>query len=116
LPGAPDGCCCPLGPQPDRAALAANEKTEGDGSISRLWRRPISIALITGGLAVINLCGFPLLPGFLSCYLGADERQLPPASTRGLQGLLLGRQCMLSRTPDNASGVGQQKTGLWPAF
>jgi len=51
---------------------------------------PISIALVAGGLAVINPCGFPLLPAFLSFYLGADERRLPPAPTRILQGLLVG--------------------------
>jgi cytochrome c-type biogenesis protein len=39
---------------------------------------------------VINPCGFPLLPAFLSFYLGADERRLPPAPTRALQGLLVG--------------------------
>ena len=39
---------------------------------------------------MINPCGFPLLPAFLSFYLGADERRLPPAPTRALQGLLVG--------------------------
>ena len=34
---------------------------------------PISIALVAGGLAVVNPCGFPLLPAFLSYYLGAQE-------------------------------------------
>ena len=51
---------------------------------------PISIALVAGGLSVINPCGFPLLPAFLSFYLGADERRLPPAPTRALQGLVVG--------------------------
>jgi cytochrome c biogenesis protein CcdA len=51
---------------------------------------PISLALAAGGLAVLNPCGFPLLPAFLSFYLGADERQLPPAPTRVLQGLVVG--------------------------
>jgi cytochrome c-type biogenesis protein len=41
-------------------------------------------------LAVVNPCGFPLLPAFLSFYLGADEDQLPPAPTRIVQGLLVG--------------------------
>ena len=45
---------------------------------------------MAGGLAVVNPCGFPLLPAFLSFYLGADERRLPPAPTRVLQGLLVG--------------------------
>jgi len=31
-----------------------------------------------------------LLPAFLSFYLGADERRLPPAASRALQGLLVG--------------------------
>jgi cytochrome c biogenesis protein CcdA len=51
---------------------------------------PLSIALSAGGLAVVNPCGFPLLPAFLSFYLGADERTLPRAPTRVLQGLLAG--------------------------
>ena len=51
---------------------------------------PISVALVAGGLAVVNPCGFPLLPAFLSFYLGADEKQLPSAETRLLQGLYVG--------------------------
>jgi len=51
---------------------------------------PISIALASGALTVINPCGFPLLPAFLSFYLGADEERLPPAPTRIAQGLLVG--------------------------
>src|SRR5436305_2003394 len=51
---------------------------------------PLSIAFTAGGLAVVNPCGFPLLPAFLSFYLGADERQLPPAPTRIVQGLVVG--------------------------
>jgi cytochrome c biogenesis protein CcdA len=51
---------------------------------------PVSVALVAGGLAVINPCGFPLLPAFLSFYLGADERELPRAPTRIAQGLLVG--------------------------
>jgi cytochrome c-type biogenesis protein len=39
---------------------------------------------------VVNPCGFPLLPAFLSFYLGAQEQQLPSASTRLLQGLGVG--------------------------
>jgi cytochrome c-type biogenesis protein len=38
----------------------------------------------------VNPCGFPLLPAFLSFYVGADEEQLPAASTRVVQGLLVG--------------------------
>ena len=51
---------------------------------------PFSIALTAGGLAVVNPCAFPLLPAFLSFYLGADEERLPAAPTRALQGLLVG--------------------------
>src|SRR3954469_24317118 len=51
---------------------------------------PLSIALVAGGLAVVNPCGFPLLPAFLSFYLGADEERLPPAPTRVAQGLVVG--------------------------
>ena len=51
---------------------------------------PISIALASGALTVINPCGFPLLPAFLSFYLGADEERLPRAPTRVAQGLLVG--------------------------
>src|SRR2546429_5364390 len=51
---------------------------------------PISIALIAGGLSVVNPCGFPLLPAFLSFYFGADEEQLPSAPTRVVQGLQVG--------------------------
>ena len=51
---------------------------------------PLSLALVAGGLAVVNPCGFPLLPAFLSFYLGADERTLPRAPSRVLQGLLVG--------------------------
>src|SRR5215218_2814637 len=50
----------------------------------------VSVALVAGGLAVINPCGFPLLPAFLSYYLGADDHDLPRASTRIVQGLLVG--------------------------
>ena len=51
---------------------------------------PVSVALVAGGLSVVNPCGFPLLPAFLSFYLGADEDELPRAPTRVLQGLLVG--------------------------
>lgn len=51
---------------------------------------PFSIALTAGGLAVVNPCAFPLVPAFLSFYLGAEEQRLPAAPTRALQGLLVG--------------------------
>jgi cytochrome c-type biogenesis protein len=38
----------------------------------------------------VNPCGFPLLPAFLSFYIGADEQRLPAAPSRVLQGLLVG--------------------------
>ena len=51
---------------------------------------PLSVALVAGGLAVVNPCGFPLLPAFVSYYLGSDEGRLPRASTRIAQSLLVG--------------------------
>ena len=51
---------------------------------------PLSIALVAGGLATLNPCGFPLLPAFLSFYVGADEGRLPRAPSRIAQGLLAG--------------------------
>ncbi len=51
---------------------------------------PISIAVASGALAVINPCGFPVLPAFLSFYLGVDEERLPSAPTRVAQGLVVG--------------------------
>jgi cytochrome c-type biogenesis protein len=38
----------------------------------------------------VNPCGFPLLPAFLSFYVGADEERLPRAPSRALQGVLVG--------------------------
>lgn len=51
---------------------------------------PIALALVAGGLATINPCGFALLPALLSFYVGADEESLPRAPTRALQGLVVG--------------------------
>ena len=51
---------------------------------------PISIALVAGGLATLNPCGFALLPAFLSFYVGAREESLPRAPNRVAQGLLVG--------------------------
>jgi len=39
---------------------------------------PLALALVAGALASVNPCGFPLLPAFLSFYVGADENVLPP--------------------------------------
>jgi cytochrome c-type biogenesis protein len=51
---------------------------------------PIAVALVAGSLAAVNPCGFPLLPAFLSYYLGIDDRRLPSAPSRAAQGLLVG--------------------------
>jgi cytochrome c-type biogenesis protein len=51
---------------------------------------PFSIALTAGGIAVVNPCAFPMLPAFLSFYVGADEQRLPTAPTKAVQGLLVG--------------------------
>lgn len=51
---------------------------------------PIIVALLAGGLAILNPCGFAMLPAFLSLYVGAQDQQLPAAPTRALQGLLVG--------------------------
>lgn len=51
---------------------------------------PLALALVAGALASVNPCGFPLLPAFLSFYVGADEDDLPRATARVGQGLLVG--------------------------
>jgi cytochrome c-type biogenesis protein len=51
---------------------------------------PLSLAFVSGGLAALNPCGFPLLPAFLSFYVGAGEARLPRAPTRVAQGLAVG--------------------------
>jgi cytochrome c-type biogenesis protein len=51
---------------------------------------PLALALVAGGLVTLNPCAFPLLPAFLSFYVGADERDLPRAPDRIAQGLLVG--------------------------
>lgn len=51
---------------------------------------PLTIALVAGGLSTLNPCSFPLLPAFLSFYVGADEQRLPRAASRAPQGLLVG--------------------------
>ncbi|HVS84368.1 MAG TPA: cytochrome c biogenesis protein CcdA [Gaiellaceae bacterium] len=51
---------------------------------------PVSVALAAGGLAVVNPCAFPLLPAFLSFYLGVEEERLPRTTTRVAQGLAVG--------------------------
>lgn len=51
---------------------------------------PISIALVAGGLATLNPCGFALLPALLSFYVGAEEESRPGEPTRIVQGLVVG--------------------------
>jgi cytochrome c biogenesis protein CcdA len=50
----------------------------------------LSLAAVTGALSVLNPCGFPLLPAFLSFYVGTDDSQLPSAANRVAQGLQIG--------------------------
>ena len=50
----------------------------------------LSLAAITGALSVLNPCGFPLLPAFLSFYVGTDDTRLPSAASRVAQGLQIG--------------------------
>ncbi|MGH2751834.1 MAG: cytochrome c biogenesis CcdA family protein [Actinomycetota bacterium] len=51
---------------------------------------PLAVALVAGGLSTVNPCGFALLPAFLSLYVGIDEERLPSASSRTMQGLVVG--------------------------
>ena len=51
---------------------------------------PLTIALVAGGISTLNPCSFPLLPAFLSFYVGAEEEQLPKAPSRMIQGVLTG--------------------------
>lgn len=53
-------------------------------------KMPLALALVAGALASVNPCGFPLLPAFLSFYVGAEEHDLPHAPARVGQGLLVG--------------------------
>jgi cytochrome c-type biogenesis protein len=50
---------------------------------------PVTLALVAGALATLNPCGFPLLPAFLSFYVGAGEERAS-ARSRVLQGLVTG--------------------------
>ena len=50
----------------------------------------LSLSAITGALSVLNPCGFPLLPAFLSFYVGTDDTRLPSAASRVAQGLQIG--------------------------
>ncbi len=48
------------------------------------------LALVAGVLSPLNPCGFPLLPAFLSFYVGAAEESLPRAANRIAQALVVG--------------------------
>jgi cytochrome c biogenesis protein CcdA len=51
---------------------------------------PLTLALAAGGLSTVNPCGFAMLPAYLTFYVGADEDQLPTATSRTAQGLKTG--------------------------
>lgn len=51
---------------------------------------PLTLALAAGGLSTINPCGFAMLPAYLTFYVGADDDQLPSATSRTAQGLKTG--------------------------
>jgi cytochrome c-type biogenesis protein len=51
---------------------------------------PISVALVAGALVALNPCSLPLLPPFLSYYLGVDRERLPRARSGLGQGLIVG--------------------------
>lgn len=51
---------------------------------------PLSVALVSGSLVALNPCSAPLLPSFLSYYVGADGARLPRARTAVPQGLAAG--------------------------
>jgi cytochrome c-type biogenesis protein len=48
------------------------------------------LALVAGALAPLNPCGFPLLPAFLSFFVGAETQDLPRAPNRIAQALAVG--------------------------
>ena len=52
---------------------------------------PLSLALMAGAFSILNPCGFPLLPAFLSFYVGTEEEDaLVSPTNRAAQGLLVG--------------------------
>jgi cytochrome c-type biogenesis protein len=51
---------------------------------------PLILALVAGALSPLNPCGAPLLPAFLSFYVGAEEESLPRAVSRIAQALIVG--------------------------
>ena len=50
----------------------------------------VAVAVLAGALTTLSPCSFPLLPAFLSYYVGASEGDLPRARTSVLQGALVG--------------------------
>lgn len=51
---------------------------------------PLILALVAGALSPLNPCGVPLLPAFLSFYVGAEEGSLPQSVNRIAQALIVG--------------------------
>lgn len=51
---------------------------------------PVLLALVAGPLSPLSPCGFPLLPAFLSFYVGATEESPPRAANRIAQALMAG--------------------------
>lgn len=51
---------------------------------------PLSVALVAGALVALNPCSLPLLPAFVSYYLGVERKELPRGRTGLIQGLLVG--------------------------
>jgi cytochrome c biogenesis protein CcdA len=51
---------------------------------------PVSLALASGAMATLNPCGFPLLPAFLSFYVGAEDGAPEVTLGRIGQGLRVG--------------------------
>ncbi len=51
---------------------------------------PLLLALMAGAFAPLNPCGFPLLPAFLSFYVGAEEESLPRAPNQIARALVVG--------------------------
>jgi cytochrome c-type biogenesis protein len=51
---------------------------------------PVAVAVLAGALTTLNPCSFPLLPAYVSYYVGAGDQHLPRARTTVLQGVLVG--------------------------
>src|SRR5262249_8698970 len=80
-------------PRPRRARGQARDGAGGArrGAVSGSTQTvPISVAMVAGALVALNPCSVPLLPAFLSYYLGVSGDRLPRARSGVLQGLLVG--------------------------